>query len=174
MLDSIGEKFEKNLESRVCVSPPLFENVHCCFAYSSIAVALLSVLLFRHPLSTNTSQRHTTTITNIWTQKTYAYKKQPITIQTTIAVEFKPTGSGGNYELQWKRVEQKQWKDAASTAVQVADGNKKTKTEAYDLEPGSTYCVRLVCNGEPGPELIIDTEQVGCTPKAEKSCCVIS
>mmetsp|Transcript_132390 Transcript_132390/g.197289 ORF Transcript_132390/g.197289 Transcript_132390/m.197289 type:complete len:106 (+) Transcript_132390:261-578(+) len=93
--------------------------------------------------------------------------------ETTIAVEFKPLSSASDYELQWKRIEQKQWSGAASTSVK-ADGKKKTKAEAYDLEPGSTYCVRLVCGGEPGPELIIDTEQVGCTPKADKSCCVIS
>ena len=95
--------------------------------------------------------------------------------QTTIAVEFKPSSSTNDYKLEWKRVEQKQWTGAASTQVKAGSGGgKKTKAEAYDLEPGSTYCVRLVADGEPGPELVIDTEQVGCTPKAEKSCCIIS
>jgi len=47
-----------------------------------------------------------------------------------------------------------------------------------NLNPGATYCVRLVPidsegeKGEPSPELIVDTEAVGCTPKQE-SCCAI-
>jgi hypothetical protein len=42
------------------------------------------------------------------------------------------------------------------------------------LNPGMTYCVRLVCEGkDPGPELIIDTEQVGCTPKSSCNCAIL-
>lgn len=50
------------------------------------------------------------------------------------------------------------------------------KAEAVDLEPGTTYCIRLTSKegALSGPELILDTEQVGCTPKAERSCCVVS
>jgi len=51
------------------------------------------------------------------------------------------------------------------------------KAEAVDLLPGTTYCIRLVTKDgseDPGPDLILATEQVGCTPKANKSCCVIS
>lgn len=46
-----------------------------------------------------------------------------------------------------------------------------------DLEPGTTYAFRLVAKdaegngGAPGPDLIIDTEAVGCTPKT--SSCVV-
>ena len=59
---------------------------------------------------------------------------------------------------------------------QVKSG--KVKTAIEDLEPGTTYSFRLVAkdaegnSGVPGPELIIDTEAVGCTPK-QSSCCVI-
>lgn len=57
-------------------------------------------------------------------------------------------------------------------------GEAKVKGEASDLNPGMTYCVRVHCvnnsvKGEPGPDLIIDTEQVGCTPKSERSCCIV-
>lgn len=67
---------------------------------------------------------------------------------------------------------------AGSAAVKSTAGEKKVKGEAVDLTPGTTYCIRCRCisngaTGEPGKELIIDTEQVGCTPKADKSCCII-
>ena len=60
------------------------------------------------------------------------------------------------------------------------NGSSKTvECVAPDLNPGTTYCVRLQGHdingdeqGEPGPELIIDTETVSCTPKSKK--CVIS
>ena len=64
-----------------------------------------------------------------------------------------------------------------SAPVQGSGG--KVRAQATDLTPGSTYCVRLACvdgstAGEPGPELILDTEQVGCTPKQSSGCaCVI-
>lgn len=73
------------------------------------------------------------------------------------------------------------WTSAAvrNTTVSVESEGKLVTGEAIDLDPGMTYCVRACClksdgsKGSAGPELIIDTEQVGCTPKAEKSCCVI-
>jgi hypothetical protein len=76
-----------------------------------------------------------------------------------------------------------EWRwNPVSTAVEVAPGSKNCKAEAEPLEPGMTYCVRLVLlaendgqQGPPGSELIVDTEQVGCTPKAGSGCgcCVI-
>mmetsp|Transcript_113809 Transcript_113809/g.317867 ORF Transcript_113809/g.317867 Transcript_113809/m.317867 type:complete len:118 (-) Transcript_113809:129-482(-) len=101
--------------------------------------------------------------------------------ETTIDVAFKPDSSIASYELQWKPIEQ-QWSNLASTSIQGSSSSsgKKVKAQAIDLQPGTTYCVRLVCvssggsKGEPGPELIIDTEQVGCTPKQSSGCaCVI-
>jgi len=93
--------------------------------------------------------------------------------QTTIEVEFKPISGVTDYTLQWKEYPAK-WDNAGSKAI-VVSGKKKTKVEATDLQPGSTYCVRLVAAGmdEPGPELIIDTEQVGCTPKSSGKCVIL-
>lgn len=99
--------------------------------------------------------------------------------ETTISVQFKPVSSIDKYELEWKQIEN-QWEAAQDkTTVSVGNEGQLVKGEAVDLDPGMTYCIRAVCinsdgsKGSPGPELIIDTEQVGCTPKAEKSCCVI-
>mmetsp|Transcript_8551 Transcript_8551/g.17845 ORF Transcript_8551/g.17845 Transcript_8551/m.17845 type:complete len:116 (+) Transcript_8551:257-604(+) len=99
--------------------------------------------------------------------------------ETTISVLFKPVSSIGKYELEWKQIQQS-WSDiTGSTTVSVTSEGKMVKGEAGNLDPGMTYCVRACClssdgsKGNPGPELVIDTEQVGCTPKAEKSCCVI-
>ena len=82
--------------------------------------------------------------------------------------------------MEWKEIEGSWNAPAGSTTVKstTGGGTKKVKGEAVDLTPGTTYCIRCVstngsARGEPGKELIIDTEQVGCTPKAEKSCCVI-
>jgi hypothetical protein len=97
--------------------------------------------------------------------------------QTTIDVEFKPISSISSYELQWKPIEQP-W-SATMGSAPVQGSGSKAKAQAHTLEPGRTYCVRLACvvdgsTGEPGPELIIDTEQVGCTPKQSSGCaCVI-
>ena len=95
-------------------------------------------------------------------------------MQTTIDVEFKPISSISSYELQWKSIE-KDWSGLTSTPVSVSSDSVKSKAQAHNLEPGTTYCLRLVCirsgsKGEPGPELIIDTEQVGCTPKQKGGC----
>lgn len=96
----------------------------------------------------------------------------PTQTQTTIEVEFKPLSGVADYELQWKEYPAKWDSVGMHTWPLKAEGSKKCKTEANDLQPGSTYCVRLACSGmDPGPELIIDTEQVGCTPKSSK--CVI-
>lgn len=48
--------------------------------------------------------------------------------------------------------------------------------ELEDCEPGTTYEIRLfdTATQETGPSLIIDTEQVGCTPgQKNSSCCVV-
>ena len=97
-------------------------------------------------------------------------------LQTSIIVEFKPISSVTTYELQWKDIEQ-QWSNASSNSV-TAGAKKKCQAEATDLNPGTTYCVRLVCisqgsKGAPGSELIIDTEQVGCAPKTGGGCTIL-
>jgi hypothetical protein len=90
-------------------------------------------------------------------------------------VEFKPLNQSGlQYALQWKQVSQP-WESAVAVKSKPVptEGTNICKTEAEPLEPGTSYCVRLsIKDGEPGPELVIDTEQVGCTPKSE-GCCVV-
>lgn len=97
--------------------------------------------------------------------------------QTDITVQFTPVAGCTNYELSWKE-HAAPWESASSTRVVAAGG--KTKVSAEGLEPGTTYCVRLSAidlasgaKGEPGKELVLDTEQVGCTPTDSKSCCTI-
>lgn len=99
--------------------------------------------------------------------------------ETTISVQFKPISSVEKYELEWKLVEHEWTQVAGNTRASSKIGEKLVMGEAENLDPGMTYCIRVSClnsnasKGSPGPELIIDTEQVGCTPKAEKSCCVV-
>jgi len=79
------------------------------------------------------------------------------------------------YELQWKEVHASWEEHKKFTMVE-----SPTEAVATNLEPGTTYCVRLVCvsgdsKGEPSKEVIVDTEQIGCTPKPDKkACCVVS
>jgi hypothetical protein len=95
-------------------------------------------------------------------------------LQTTLSVEFTPVDANTTYMLQWK-VYPVAW-DSASLVSQMELNPGTKKAQATDLEPGTTYCIRLVDKGglqQPGPELVLDTEQVGCTPKANKSCCIV-
>eukprot|EP00934_Nitzschia_sp_Nitz4_P001315 Nitzschia sp. Nitz4//scaffold6_size259037//144002//144879//NITZ4_001084-RA/size259037-augustus-gene-0.295-mRNA-1//1//CDS//3329556923//1315//frame0 len=100
--------------------------------------------------------------------------------ETTISVDFKPISGVTSYELEWRSMEQPSWNaPGQNSSSQVSASGSTGKAEAHSLEPGSTYCLRLICvegssRGEPGPELIIDTEQVGCTPQQKSGCgCVI-
>ena len=82
----------------------------------------------------------------------------------------------------------KKWEsEGQSKAINAKEvtrtGNNKIQTNIEDLNPGTTYTVRLrvlsavasesesPTPGKPSPELIIDTEAVSCTPKASQ--CVI-
>jgi hypothetical protein len=94
--------------------------------------------------------------------------------ETTIGVEFKPLPGVTDYELQWKEYPAKWNSTDMHTSAVKATGKKKVQTECNNLQPGSTYCVRLAASGmDPGPELIIDTEQVGCTPKSSGRCIIL-
>jgi len=92
-------------------------------------------------------------------------------------VQFKAEAGHSSYELQWKEVQQP-WESAGGNVSSVQGTSGKTKAVATNLNPGTSYCIRLVVvggdksKGQPGPELIIDTEQVGCTPK-QKSCLIL-
>ena len=86
-------------------------------------------------------------------------------LQVDITVQFKPNDDS-TYELQWKLYNESEY--TKSVAVVTPE-----EVVATPLEPGQTYCVRLVgAGGEASKELIVDTEQLGCTPD-KKSCCVI-
>lgn len=91
-------------------------------------------------------------------------------------MEFKPLDGVSKYELQWKEHPENWELHGQSKAVSSRETNRVT---AAGLNPGATYCVRMVCvgggeKGQPGNELIVDTEQVGCTPKADQGCsCIV-
>jgi hypothetical protein len=115
-------------------------------------------------------------------QPSFSTHSNPLLIprQTDSAVKFKPlTQTGITYELEWKDVAA-QWESGRSGKKVTVDAASPTcKAQAAPLEPGTTYCVRLSVkdasgqSGTPGSELIIDTEQVGCTPKDSSGCCVL-
>lgn len=97
--------------------------------------------------------------------------------QTSISIEFiVDVASGTNYTLSYKQYPQ-QWNDASSIPLQM-QGTNKIIAQAVDLLPATTYCLRItatdLASGQEAmsPELIVDTEAVGCTP-TQKSCCVV-
>jgi len=60
------------------------------------------------------------------------------------------------------------------TAARTMDISTGASTVIVEgLNPGSTYNFRLAHNDDHGPELIVDTQAPGCTPKP-KRCCLIS
>ena len=106
------------------------------------------------------------------------YCSPPTDRQVDITVQFKPlSDTSVSYELQWKQIHEPEY--IKSISVSAADPTATVvQAIATPLEPGQTYCVRLKCQqdgvlGEPSQELICDTEQVGCTPTDQKSCCVV-
>ena len=118
-------------------------------------------------------------------------------LQTTVTLQFKPHHPQvSSYTLEWKQHPQP-WQQAHSKSIPVPvdngndnDNNNDTMivAEATDLLPATTYCLRIVPmdmdmdmnmdsrvsggRGEPSPELIVDTEAIGCTPDS-KSCCIV-
>mmetsp|Transcript_31902 Transcript_31902/g.46980 ORF Transcript_31902/g.46980 Transcript_31902/m.46980 type:complete len:113 (+) Transcript_31902:83-421(+) len=97
--------------------------------------------------------------------------------ETSITVSFTPLSSSdvASYELCWKQYEQT-WEEMESIPVYPATSGK-TNATAQDLNPCTTYALRLVVvdadgsMGEPGTELILDTDAVDCGPKGK---CTIS
>ncbi|KAL7568415.1 hypothetical protein ACA910_012133 [Epithemia clementina (nom. ined.)] len=102
------------------------------------------------------------------------------TTETTIALKFTPLADSNlHYVLEWKEYPAPSYETTdgkqQKTGIRASDA---TRVVAEPLEPGKTYCVRLYAvdgasgtKGEPCKELVLDTEQVGCTPKADKGCC---
>jgi len=111
-------------------------------------------------------------------------------LQTTITVSFKPSQNIHSYALCYKEYEQS-WEDnwdrptqsKIISSTEISQSTTKSGTIiaiAEDLNPGTTYCVRLIAHdvngddqGDPGPDLIIDTETVSCTPKPSRSCIIL-
>mmetsp|Transcript_18924 Transcript_18924/g.45394 ORF Transcript_18924/g.45394 Transcript_18924/m.45394 type:complete len:123 (-) Transcript_18924:255-623(-) len=107
--------------------------------------------------------------------------------ETIITVAFNPLNSHDNYEIQWKEYPQKWEIDGQNKTINAKESyrnrSNKIQTNIEDLNPGTTYTVRLrvmsvvasdgesAAPGKPSPELIIDTEAVSCTPKASQ--CVL-
>lgn len=98
-------------------------------------------------------------------------------VQTSISIEFiVDVATGINYTLSYKQHPQ-QWNDATSIPLQM-QGTNKIIAQAVDLLPATTYCLRVtakdLASGQEvvSPELIVDTEAVGCTP-GQKSCCIV-
>jgi hypothetical protein len=99
--------------------------------------------------------------------------------QTVVTLEFVTAEAVSSYEIGYK-VYQQGWEDQKKQSVTKPTAGGKARVDVTNLEPATTYCFRLVPkgadgkSGEPGPELIIDTEAVGCTPKSsQSSCCVV-
>mmetsp|Transcript_3340 Transcript_3340/g.5190 ORF Transcript_3340/g.5190 Transcript_3340/m.5190 type:complete len:123 (-) Transcript_3340:85-453(-) len=104
--------------------------------------------------------------------------------ETIITVAFNPLNSHDIYELQWKEYPQKWESDGQSKTISAKEATRnrsnKIQNNIEDLNPGTTYTVRLrvlsvvasegesTAPGKPSPELIIDTEAVSCTPKASQ------
>jgi hypothetical protein len=100
-------------------------------------------------------------------------------VQTEITVQFSPVSGASHYQLSWKEYPAP-WSSAQSKTVKASAAPSNTKVAAEGLEPGTTYCVRLMVidpasgtKGDTSKELVLDTEQVGCTPTDNKSCCTI-
>ena len=98
-------------------------------------------------------------------------------------VEFTPNKSIASYDLCYK-IYQQTWEEQKVKTIgaeELQKGGSVVKTAVENLEPGTTYAFRLVGKdsdgntGAPGPEMVVDTEAVGCTPKPKsKSCsCVV-
>eukprot|EP00522_Entomoneis_paludosa_P013055 CAMPEP_0172449596 /NCGR_PEP_ID=MMETSP1065-20121228/8264_1 /TAXON_ID=265537 /ORGANISM="Amphiprora paludosa, Strain CCMP125" /LENGTH=114 /DNA_ID=CAMNT_0013201299 /DNA_START=71 /DNA_END=415 /DNA_ORIENTATION=- len=100
------------------------------------------------------------------------------TTETSIALKFTPLDDLTlQYELEWKEYPAPSYTNSKK-GISAEDAKS---VMAEPLEPGKTYCVRLVAvdgsgnKGEPCKEMVLDTEQVGCTPKPDGGggCCTI-
>mmetsp|Transcript_27690 Transcript_27690/g.33690 ORF Transcript_27690/g.33690 Transcript_27690/m.33690 type:complete len:112 (+) Transcript_27690:59-394(+) len=92
--------------------------------------------------------------------------------ETIITVSFSPNPKLPNYLLCWKEHGQN-WDTGGQTMSISADTAVKgvIRVSTQDLNPGTTYTVRLIGideedkQGKPGPEMVIDTDAVSCNPK---------
>lgn len=90
--------------------------------------------------------------------------------QTVISVDVELDPLVQGYDLKWKDYAAQSWD---TKKVQPTSSGSKVRVEVTNLNPGTTYCVKLVADGDvESPELIVDTEPIGCTPR-QNSCCII-
>jgi len=58
--------------------------------------------------------------------------------------------------------------------VTCDQSGQEIRVNTQDLNPGTTYALRMIGldsdgkKGKPSPELVIDTESVGCGPRSNK------
>jgi len=154
----------------------LFVRLYVCTlvctlqVHASSSVTFLTLLLFSH---------HVNVHVNVHAN---------VNRQTSITLEFKPHPQVPSYQLSWKQYPQS-WQEADSKTITIGPSPTSATiitAQATDLLPATTYCVRIAANyvpngdaspssspiSSPSPELIVDTEAIGCTPKTE-SCCVL-
>jgi hypothetical protein len=99
--------------------------------------------------------------------------------KTSITVRFIAIPKVNNYELQWKFAQQQSWGSSAQHTKPIMTGVAGGNCDAIaePLQPGSSYSVRLAIPNDPqiqpGAEITVDTEQVGCTPGQKQGCCSI-
>ena len=111
--------------------------------------------------------------------------KTTITIQFEANTDVNKVNNALTYKLSWKQYPQP-WSDAQTKLIHIptnnnSNNNSKIKAEVADLLPSTTYCLRLIMVengnefGQHSPELIVDTEAIGCTPgqKSSSCCCTI-
>lgn len=94
--------------------------------------------------------------------------------QTSIQVKFKASDPNLTYRLEWKK-HPELW-----TAARSKSATPDQVLEASDLEPGTTYELRLQVKDAQGHDgypsartVVVDTEAIGCTPGQKKRGCVI-
>jgi len=75
------------------------------------------------------------------------------------------------YDICWKEYPQDWVSHGESASVPISESEgSAVKYKAEGLNPGTSYAFRIICKdgegnpGKPGPEMIIDTDTVSCTP----------
>lgn len=97
--------------------------------------------------------------------------------ETIIKCKWEPT-EGTAYRLEYKEFPEP-WEECMSLMVEEGQGTAET-TEVQDLNPTSTYTLRLIAikdglESEPSEELVVDTQAANCTPTPDEapSSCVV-
>ena len=101
--------------------------------------------------------------------------------KTSITVRFSPSSDTEvlHFELQWHQMGQS-WEQGGRSLLTGAQTDDIVAT-IDELLPNQTYALRISVidkedkKGIPGPEIVVDTDSISCTPKPRCRClCVIS